>query len=80
MKYYHVFSLLMMSANGKLHIYGVALKVEVHPWVTRRLAHVAYKNGKYYMYFPLKYQNDIFRIGAVSDKVTKVRLFQKLTR
>lgn len=27
------------------------------------------KDGKYYMYFPLKDQNDIFRIGvAVSDK------------
>ena len=30
---------------------------------------VVCKDGKYYMYFPLKDQNDIFRIGvAVSDK------------
>jgi len=41
------------------------------PWAGRQLwaPDVACKDGKYYLYFPLKDKNDIFRIGvAVSDK------------
>ncbi|MDY0183556.1 MAG: family 43 glycosylhydrolase, partial [Proteiniphilum sp.] len=40
------------------------------PWAGRQLwdSDVSFRNGKYYMYFPLKDQNDIFRIGvAISD-------------
>src|SRR5690606_34214960 len=51
----------------------VALTIKDIPWAGRQLwdTDVAYKDGKYYMYFPLKDQNDIFRLGvAVSDRPT----------
>jgi len=69
MKDYHVFS--MEDIDGEVTDHGVVLKVEDIPWSGRQLwdCDVAFKNGKYYMYFPLKDKNDIFRIGvAVSDK------------
>lgn len=69
MKDYHVFS--MEDINGDVTDHGVVLKTEDIPWAGRQLwdCDVAFKDGKYYMYFPLKDQNDIFRIGvAISDK------------
>lgn len=70
MKDYHVFSLDDVE-NGEVIDHGVVLRTEDIPWAGRQLwdCDVAYRNGKYYMYFPLKDQNDIFRIGvAISDK------------
>ena len=69
MRDYHVFS--MDDVNGAVTDHGVVLDVKDIPWSGRQLwaPDVARKNGKYYLYFPLKDQNDIFRIGvAVSDK------------
>lgn len=69
MKDYHVFS--MQDINGEVTDHGVVLTVEDIPWAGRQLwdSDVAFKNDKYYMYFPLKDRNDIFRIGvAVSGK------------
>jgi len=69
MRDYHVFS--MDDVNGEVTDHGVALDVKDIPWSGRQLwaPDVAYKNGKYYLYFPLKDKTDIFRIGvAVSDK------------
>lgn len=69
MQDYHVFS--MEDAEAEVVDHGVALSVKDIPWAGRQLwdADVAYKNGKYYMYFPLKDQNDIFRMGvAISDR------------
>jgi hypothetical protein len=66
---YHVFSLEDVE-RGAVTDHGVALRVEDIPWAGRQLwdCDVARKNGKYYMYFPLKDKNDIFRIGvAVAD-------------
>ena len=65
MKDYHVFSTEDIM-NGTLTDYGTVLCVEDIPWAGRQLwdCDVAEKNGKYYMYFPLKDQNDIFRIGV----------------
>jgi beta-xylosidase len=66
---YHVFSTSDIE-NEPLTDHGVALKIADIPWAGRQLwdSDVAYKNGKYYMYFPMKDKNDIFRIGvAVSD-------------
>ena len=64
MKDYHVFS--MDDVDGEITDHGVVLSVEDIPWAGRQLwdCDVAFKNGKYYMYFPLKDQNDIFRIGV----------------
>ena len=70
MKDYHVFSLDDVE-NGEVTDHGVVLRTEDIPWAGRQLwdCDVAHRNGKYYMYFPLKDQNDIFRIGvAISDK------------
>lgn len=69
MKDYHVFS--MDDIDGEITDHGVVMSTEDIPWAGRQLwdNDVAYKNGKYYMYFPLKDKNDIFRIGvAISDK------------
>ena len=70
MKDYHVFSMDDVE-NGKVTDHGVVLDVKDIPWAGRQLwdCDVAFKNGKYYMYFPLKDKNDIFRIGvAIADK------------
>jgi hypothetical protein len=70
MKDYHVFSIDDVE-NGEVTDHGVVLAVEDIPWAGRQLwdCDVAFRNGKYYMYFPLKDQNDIFRLGvAISDK------------
>jgi carboxyl-terminal processing protease len=69
MRDYHVFS--MESIDGEVTDHGVVLDVKDIPWSGRQLwaPDVACKDGKYYLYFPLKDKNDIFRIGvAVSDK------------
>ena len=70
MKDYHVFSTDDIM-NGEIKDHGVVLQVEDIPWAGRQLwdCDVVLKDGRYYMYFPLKDQNDIFRIGvAISDK------------
>lgn len=70
MKDYHVYSTDDLE-SGELTDHGVVLSTDDIPWAGRQLwdCDVAYKNGKYYMYFPLKDRNDIFRMGvAISDK------------
>lgn len=69
MKDYHVFS--MESLGGPVTDHGVALKLEDVPWAGRQLwaPDAAEKDGKYYLYFPAKDKQDIFKIGvAVSDR------------
>ena len=66
---YHIFS--MECIDGEVTDHGVALHVDGIPWAGRQLwySDCAYKDGKYYLYFPLKDRNDIFRIGvAISDQ------------
>lgn len=67
---YHVLSTDDVM-HGEIVDHGVALKVSDIPWAGRQLwdCDIACKDGKYYLYFPLKDRNDIFRMGvAVSDK------------
>lgn len=67
---YHVLSTDDVM-EGEVTDHGVALKVTDIPWAGRQLwdCDVACKDGKYYLYFPLKDQNDIFRMGvAISDR------------
>jgi beta-xylosidase len=69
MRDYHVFS--MENIEGEVKDHGVVLDVKNIPWGGRQLwdCDVAFKDGKYFLYFPLKDQTDIFRIGiAISDK------------
>lgn len=70
MKDYHVFSTSDIE-NEPLTDHGVVLKVDDIPWAGRQLwdCDVCEKDGKYYMYFPLKDRNDIFRFGvAIADR------------
>lgn len=69
MRDYHVFS--MENIEGGITDHGVILNVKNIPWAGRQLwdSDVAFKNGKYCLYFSLKDKTDIFRIGvATSDK------------
>lgn len=71
MRDYHILS--MDDINGKVTDHGVALSVKDIPWAGRQLwaPDAAYKNGTYYLYFPVKDKNDVFRIGvAVSTSPT----------
>jgi hypothetical protein len=68
MKDYHILSL--DKINGKVTDHGVALDLKDIPWAGRQLwaPDAAFKDGKYFLYFPAKDKSDIFRIGvAVSD-------------
>ncbi|GHE35205.1 glycoside hydrolase family 43 protein [Sphingobacterium griseoflavum] len=68
MRDYHVFSL--EEVGGKVTDHGSVLALEDIPWAGRQLwdSDVAHCDGKYYMYFSLKDQTDIFRLGvAVSN-------------
>ena len=69
MRDYHIFS--MDEIDGPVTDHGVVLDVKDIPWAGRQLwaPDAAFKDGKYYLYFPLKDKNDIFRIGvATSNK------------
>ena len=71
MRDYHVLS--MTSIPGKVTDNGVALDKKDIPWSGRQLwaPDAAFFNGKYYLYFPLKDKQDVFRIGvATSDLPT----------
>lgn len=66
---YHVLSL--PEVGGPVTDHGVALKASDVPWVSKQLwaPDAATKHGKYYLYFPARDKEGIFRIGvAVSDK------------
>jgi hypothetical protein len=66
---YHVFSVDSIKGPAKDH--GVALKAEDVPWVGKQLwaPDATEKDGKYYLYFPARDKEDVFRIGvAVGDK------------
>lgn len=68
MRDYHVFS--MEKPGSEVIDHGPVLKLEDIPWASRQLwaPDAAQKDGNYYLYFPAKDKNDIFRIGvAVSD-------------
>lgn len=66
---YHVFS--MESVGGPVTDYGVALKEKDIPWVSKQLwaPDAAFKNGKYYLYFPARDKEGVFRIGVAESDV-----------
>ncbi|KAK2064889.1 family 43 glycosyl hydrolase [Colletotrichum caudatum] len=68
---YHVFSTSSLDPLEPVVDHGVVLKTDDVPWVSKQLwaPDAAFKDGKYYLYFPARDKQDIFRIGvAVSDK------------
>jgi beta-xylosidase len=69
MRDYHVFSMDRVGAPITDH--GVALDIKDVPWAGRQMwaPDAAEKNGRYFLYFPAKDKQDVFRIGvAVSDR------------
>lgn len=71
MEDYHVLS--MKNPQAKAVDHGVALHVKDVPWAQRQMwaPDAAKKGDKYYLYFPAKKADNIFKIGvAVSDSPT----------
>ncbi|MCL2254816.1 MAG: glycoside hydrolase family 43 protein [Lachnospiraceae bacterium] len=69
MEDYHVLSLEDIGAPCIDH--GEALHIKDVPWASEQMwaPDIAFKNGKYYFYFPAKDKEGIFRIGAaVGDR------------
>lgn len=72
MRDYHVFSTDDIM-EGTITDHGRILDKEDVPWVKRQMwdCDCQEKDGKYYLYFPAKDKNDIFRLGvAVGDSPT----------
>ena len=66
---YHVFSL--PSPGGTVTDHGVALALEDIPWAARQLwaPDAAVRNDTYYLYFPARDRQGIFRIGVAVSLV-----------
>ncbi len=66
MEDYHVLSL--DSINSPCVDHGEALHIRDVPWASTQMwaPDAAYKNGRYYLYFPARDHNGIFRIGVAS--------------
>ncbi|KAI1844857.1 hypothetical protein JX266_009085 [Neoarthrinium moseri] len=70
---YHVFSTSSLDGPPYEDVvdHGVVLRTEDVPWVSKQLwaPDAAEKDGKYYLYFPARDKEGIFRIGvAVGDR------------
>jgi len=68
MKDYHILS--MDSPSAKVVDNGVALDIKDVPWAGRQMwaPDAAFKNGTYFLYFPVKDKNDVFKIGVATSK------------
>ena len=77
MKDMHVLTIDGNPMTGHVTDHGKALDIADIPWAGRQLwdCDCAEKDGKYYLYFPLKDKNDIFRIGG-GERVTRTLKFQ----
>jgi hypothetical protein len=66
MRDYRVLS--MDRIGGKVTIHPVALDVKDVPWAEKQMwaPDAAYKNGRYYLYFPAKDRQGVFRIGVAT--------------
>ncbi|SFF47699.1 glycoside hydrolase family 43 protein [Thermoflexibacter ruber] len=67
MKDYRILS--MDSIGGEVTEHGVALDIKDVPWAKRQMwaPDAAFKDGTYYLYFPVKDKQDIFRIGVATS-------------
>lgn len=66
---YHVFS--MEDIGGPVTDHGVALALEDVPWASKQLwaPDAAFRNGRYYLFFPARDKQGVFRIGVgTSDR------------
>ncbi|HMC01991.1 MAG TPA: family 43 glycosylhydrolase, partial [Flavobacteriaceae bacterium] len=67
MEDYRVIS--MDSIDSEAVDHGVALHVDDVPWVKQQMwaPDAAHKDGRYYLFFPAKGHDDIFRIGVATS-------------
>ena len=67
MRDYHVFS--MEAIDGQVTDHGVALHIDDVPWAGRQMwaPDAAFKDDTYYLYFPAKDKEDVFRIGVATS-------------
>ncbi len=65
---YHVFSL--DAIGGPVTDHGIALALENVPWASKQLwaPDAAFKDGTYYLYFPARDKEGVFRVGVASSK------------
>lgn len=68
MRDYRVLS--MDRIGGPVTVHSVALDVKDVPWASKQLwaPDAAYKNGTYFLYFPSRDKQGIFRIGVATSK------------
>jgi hypothetical protein len=68
MRDYHILS--MDSIGGKVTDHGIALDIKDVPWAGRQMwaPDAAFKDGTYYLYFPVKDKTDVFRMGVAASK------------
>jgi hypothetical protein len=68
MRDYHVLSIDRIG--GPVTDHGVALDIRNVPWAGRQMwaPDAAEKGGKYFLYFPAKDKQDVFRIGAAVSR------------
>jgi beta-xylosidase len=66
---YHVLS--MDEVGGPVTDHGVALALEDIPWAGKQLwaPDAATRNGKYYLFFPARDKEGVFRIGVAVSEV-----------
>jgi hypothetical protein len=64
MRDYRIYSL--DEIGGPVTDHGVALDIKDVPWASKQMwaPDAAYKNGKYYLYFPARDKDGVFHIGA----------------
>jgi hypothetical protein len=67
MRDYHVLS--MSNIGGKVTDHGVAIDLKDIAWAKRQLwaPDAAENNGTYYLFFPAKDKDDVFRIGVATS-------------
>ncbi len=68
MRDYHVLS--QATPTSKVVDHGVALDVKSVAWAKKQMwaPDAAYKNGTFYLYFPVKDKDEVFHIGVATSK------------
>jgi hypothetical protein len=68
MRDYHVYSL--QAPDKKIKDHGVVLDIKQVPWAGKQLwaPDAAFRKGTYYLYFPAKDKQGVFRIGVATSK------------
>jgi hypothetical protein len=77
MRDYHILS--MDSIGGKVTDNGIALDIKDVPWAGRQMwaPDAAFKDGTYYLYFPVKDKTDVFRIGVAAQVKIPLALLKR---